>query len=229
LKGFFVERIIPSYGRRRSHGLSDTQKRNLVTLSELYGICLLDEIIHPQELFSNRFDKIIAEIGFGNGEHLINQAILKPNIGFIGCDPFENGVANALKLIQTHDLENVKIFNGDARFLAEKLQESSLSRLYVLFPDPWRKKKHHKRRLLTSEFISLLLSKMTGDGVLTVATDHEDYMLNILENLKNIPNALYCNEINRLFQKPACLLTTKYEQKAIALKKKNYYLRIYNG
>jgi tRNA (guanine-N7-)-methyltransferase len=223
-----MERIIPSYGRKRSHGLSDTQKRNLADLSELHGICLPAEIIHPRELFPNRFDKIIAEIGFGNGERLINHAILKPDIGFIGCDPFENGVANALKLIRDHDLKNVKIFNEDARFLIEKLQENSLSRLYVLFPDPWRKKRHNKRRLLSTEFISLLLSKMTADGILTVATDHEDYMLNILENLKNIPNALFSNEINRLFQRPACLLPTKYEQKAATMGKKSYYLRIYS-
>jgi tRNA (guanine-N7-)-methyltransferase len=221
-------RIIPSYGRRRSHGLSIAQKNNLVDLYELYGINLPNEIIHPNELFPGHFSKIILEIGFGNGERLINHAISKMDVGFIGCDPFENGVATALKCIDDHQLKNVRIFNGDARLLLEKLQNNSLDRLYVLFPDPWRKKKHHKRRLLSSEFISVLLEKMTTNGILTIATDHEDYMKNILENLKGNPNALCNTELNELLRRPSCLFPTKYEQKAAALRKQIYYIRIYN-
>ncbi|MDR1334507.1 MAG: tRNA (guanosine(46)-N7)-methyltransferase TrmB [Holosporaceae bacterium] len=219
-------RIIPSYGRRRSHGLSTTQKNSLVALYELYGIDLPNETIHPNALFSDHFSKIILEIGFGNGERLINHAISRQDIGFIGCDPFENGVATALKCVDDHQLKNVRIFNGDARLLLEKLQNDSLDRLYVLFPDPWRKKKHHKRRLLSAQFISELTTKMTMDGVLTIATDHEDYMINILENLKENDDILYNAELSQLTRRPACLFPTKYEQKAAALGKQSYYIRI---
>jgi tRNA (guanine-N7-)-methyltransferase len=219
--------IIPSYGRRRSHGLSDSRKNSLLTLYEPYGIRLPDEIIHPRELFEDKFDRIILEIGFGSGERLINHAILQPNIGFIGCDPFENGVADVLRSIEHNQLKNVKIFNGDARFLLEKLQQGSFCRIYVLFPDPWRKKKHRKRRLLSAEFISVLVSEMTGDGVLTVATDHEDYGNYILENLKKIPHIAYGSDPNQLFARPSCLLPTKYEQKAAAAGRKSRYFRIY--
>ncbi|MDR0678588.1 MAG: tRNA (guanosine(46)-N7)-methyltransferase TrmB [Holosporaceae bacterium] len=221
------KRIIPSYGRKISHGLSETQKNNISDLYRLYGINLSTDMIDPIELFNGKFKKIILEIGFGNGEHLINHAILRPDLGFIGADPFENGLANILGEMRNYDLKNIKIFNGDARFLLEKLKKHSLHRVYILFPDPWRKRKHHKRRLLSTEFISDLIKKMVFGGNATVATDHWDYMLNVLKNLKKIPNLGYCDDINLLSQKPSCLLKTKYEQKALSEKKKCYYLRIY--
>ncbi|MDR1982407.1 MAG: tRNA (guanosine(46)-N7)-methyltransferase TrmB [Holosporaceae bacterium] len=220
-------RIIPSYGRKRSHGLSETQKNNISDLYQLYGINLPTDTINPTELFHVKFDKIVLEIGFGNGEHLINRAISRSDLGFIGIDPFENGLANILGEIKNHNLKNIKIFNGDARFLLEKFKEHSLHRTYVLFPDPWRKRKHHKRRLLSTEFIFGLVKKTIFGGNIIIATDHEDYMINILENLKKIPNIGYCGDINLLSQKPCCLSETKYEQKALFQKKKCYYLRIY--
>ncbi|MDR2723795.1 MAG: tRNA (guanosine(46)-N7)-methyltransferase TrmB [Holosporaceae bacterium] len=221
------QHIIPSYGRKRSHGLSDSQKNNLSTLYKFYGIDLPEDIIDPRQLFEGKFDKIILEIGFGNGEHLINRALQKTSVGFIGCDPFENGVASILKEIQKHDLKNIKIFNGDVRLLLEKLKDHSIFRMYTLFPDPWGKRKHHKRRLLSAEFISGMMHKIILTGSVIIATDHEDYMLNILENLKDIPRIKYCRNMDQLSAKPLCLSTTKYEQKALNQQRKCYYIRVY--
>jgi tRNA (guanine-N7-)-methyltransferase len=193
---------------------------------------LPSEMTDPCAFFPDNeglYKRFVVEIGFGNGERLVNHAILKPDVGFIGCDPFENGVAHILGAIREHGLKNVRIFNGDARFLIEKLRNNSLCHIYVLFPDPWRKRRHHKRRLLSTNFISTLISKITVAGVLVIATDHEDYMVNILENLKEIPNISYCDKIDNLFARPSCQLSTKYEQKASLSGKKNYYLRIHSA
>lgn len=219
--------IIPFYGRKRAHGLSDTQKNSLFTLYKLYGIILRENVVDPREWFEEKFDEIILEIGFGNGERLINHAISRPDCGFIGCDPFENGVATILQEIRAHNLKNVKIFNGDVRLLLEKCRERSLRQAYALFPDPWRKKKHHKRRLLSAEFISNLVQKMALGGNIVIATDHEDYMADILKNLKEIPNIGYCSDINQLCIKPGDLQGTKYERKALSQERKCYYLTIY--
>ena len=100
-------KFLPSFGRKRARGLSETQKNNLVNLYEIFGIEIPAEKISPQELFKENYEKIFFEIGFGHGEHLIQNAILNPDIGFIGCEPFENGVASILKEIQEKNLKNV--------------------------------------------------------------------------------------------------------------------------
>jgi tRNA (guanine-N(7)-)-methyltransferase len=220
-------RIIPSYGRRRSHGLSDTQKDSLSNLYELYGVNLPENTIDPRDLFGEKFDRFVGEIGFGGGERLIAHAVQNPHVGFIGCDPFENGVANALKEIENRRLKNVKIFNGDARFLLDRLKNQSLYRIYVLFPDPWSKRKHHKRRLLSAQFISDLTRKIIVGGHIVVATDHRDYLINILQNLSKISNVVHCNDVNQLSLRPSCLIGTKYEENARLRQKKRYYLRIF--
>jgi tRNA (guanine-N7-)-methyltransferase len=221
------ERTIPSYGRKISHGLSKIQKNNILNLYPSYGIGPPIDMIDPVKLFNEKFEKIILEIGFGNGERLLNHAISRPDLGFIGVDPFENGQANILGEIKNRNLKNIKIFNDDVRFLLEKIKKHSLHRILTLFPDPWRKRKHHKRRLLSTEFISDLIKKIVFGGNIIIATDHEDYMVNILKNLQIIPNIGYCNDMNLLSQKPFCLLETKYEQRALSQGKKCYYLIIY--
>ena len=223
--------IIPSFGRRRSHGLSAAQKNALQVLYKLYGINLScdSEKISPLSFFSeNVFSKIFIEIGFGGGEHLIQNAKQNTNIGFIGCEPFENGVAKVLKAIQENSLNNTVVFNGDARYLLNSLRDLSVDRFYILFPDPWTKKRHYKRRLLSKEFITTLLySKLKIFGDIIIATDCENYMADILENIKDFPNILLSsNELSSLRERPADFITTRYEQKAICQGKQPFYLRI---
>lgn len=219
-------KFLPSFGRKRARGLSETQKNNLVDLYEIYGIKIPETPVHPKSIFTNSFEEIFVEVGFGHGEHLIQNALQNPQVGFIGCEPFENGVAATLKEIRENNLENVRIYKGDARILLEKLENSSVNRVYVLFPDPWHKKRHHKRRILSVEFIENLRKKQIKE--LIVATDCKEYMESVLENLIELKiisggNASY--RIEKLSQKPDWFLKTRYEQKALSKGSKCYYLK----
>ncbi|MDR1551270.1 MAG: tRNA (guanosine(46)-N7)-methyltransferase TrmB [Holosporaceae bacterium] len=223
MESWHTIQLIPSYGRKRCRGLSDTQKNDITTLYPLYGITSLED---HRDLFGERYSHITLEIGFGNGEWLISQALSWPMTGFIGCDPFENGVAAALRDIHRLCLKNVRIFKGDARVLLEKFSERSIDRICTLFPDPWRKRKHHKRRLLSAEFISNLAHKVTFAGDIIIATDHDDYLSEILKNLRQIPDITYSADPEVLSKKPACFGRTKYESRALDSGRKCYYLRI---
>ncbi len=216
-------KYLPSFGRKRARGLSETQKNNLVHLYETYGIEIPAEKISPKILFNIQFKEIFVEVGVGHGEHLIQNALLNPKIGFIGCEPFENGVAATLKAISDHNLQNVRIYKGDARLLLEKFQKNTIDRVYVLFPDPWHKKRHHKRRILSAEFIDNLRKNQIKE--LVVATDCKEYMESVLENLAQLKISAP-NDIETLSQKPNWFLSTRYEQKALEKGEKCYYLKI---
>lgn len=216
--------VIRTYGRTRAHALSATQQNNLKTLYQVYGITLPEFEVDPRSLFSYKINVLSFEIGFGNGEHLIEMAKRNPNVGFFGCEPFENGVAATLDAIQRNKLENVRIYNGDARKLLNKFPNRSLDRVYILFPDPWRKKRHHKRRLISEEFLGLIKMKMKPYRYTIIATDHENYLVDILTHLRNI-HAIF-NETT-IFERPACFFGTKYERKAIARGSTCAYVRAY--
>lgn len=219
------KRLIQSYGRKRARGLSDAQKTNLESLYNLYGISVPEAETNPKDFFLNDYQQMYCEIGFGNGEHLIQNAKNHPNIAFIGCEPFENGVAATLAKIHEQKLSNVRIYKGDARVLLDKIKDSSFDCFYVLFPDPWHKKRHHKRRLLSEDFIKTLQRKAKSEGQLVIATDCEDYMQQIQETLKTL-NLSHEDDLNTLQEKPDWFLNTKYESKAISQNRPCYYQKI---
>lgn len=224
-----MEKLIRYYGRKCSRGLSEAKKNNLVELFEIYGI---EEEQIEQKIadLSRDFNEIVLEIGFGNGEHLINNAKASANLGFIGCEVFVNGVASTLKNIAATQLNNIKIFRDDVRILLNKLPNDFLHCIYVLFPDPWPKMRHHKRRLLSENFITILLQKIRSDGYLFIATDCQDYMIEILEHLQKISceyHIQYNNNLDELAQRPENFLGTKYEKKALEKKVTCYYLKIH--
>lgn len=216
--------VIRTYGRTRSHGLSRTQENNLSTLYPIFGISLPSEKIDPREFFGGLFNTISFEIGFGNGGHLIEMAKRNPNTGFIGCEPFENGVVAALDGIQKNQLKNVRVYKGDARELLNLLSGHSLDRMYILFPDPWRKKRHYKRRLISENFLRTVREKMKNFRCTVIATDHEDYRIDILNHLRSV-NAIF--DENLIFERPKCFSGTKYERKAAARGAKCAYMRVY--
>jgi len=215
--------VIRTYGRTRSHSLSQAQSDNLQNLYPIYGITLPEEKVDPRKFFSQHFDMISFEIGFGNGEHLIEMAKRNPNIGFIGCEPFENGVVTALSGIKNNQLKNVRIYKGDARELLNMLEDNSLNRMYILFPDPWRKKRHYKRRLISVDFLKIARKKIKPCSCVMIATDHEDYREDILNHLHEI-NAIFKED--KIFERPACFVGTKYERKALARDAKCAYMRV---
>lgn len=216
-------KFIPSFGRKRARGLSDNQKNDLTTLYKIYGIDLSTEDISPTSFFNDQYKKIYMEIGFGNGEHLIKNALRNPEIAFIGCEPFENGVATILREIEENKLKNIRVYNGDARILLEQIKFNTINRFYVLFPDPWPKKRHHKRRILSEEFIKNIRKNHPGE--LVIATDCEDYISEVVKHLDNL-GIYHCDDLSELSQRPDWFLGTKYEQKAIDSGSKCYYLKV---
>jgi tRNA (guanine-N7-)-methyltransferase len=115
------------------------------------------------------------EVGFGGGEHMAAQAARHPDVLILGAEPFVNGVASALRHVDDRGLSNVRIHDGDVRDLMSRLPDASLQRMFVLFPDPWPKLRHHKRRLLSPAFVAEAARLLRPDGRLRLATDWAAY------------------------------------------------------
>lgn len=157
------------------------------------------------------------EIGFGGGEHLAFQAETNPGVGIIGCEPYVNGIGELLKQIEAKKLTNIRLHGDDARPLIEQLPDASLSRVFILYPDPWPKSRHHKRRLVSRPLLDALSRVMKPGSELRLATDHADYACWMLEQLLSHRSfewqAKGCDD----WLKPWPDYTpTRYEQKALA-------------
>jgi tRNA (guanine-N7-)-methyltransferase len=119
--------------------------------------------------------RFALEVGFGGGEHLAEQARRNPDTGYIGCEPFENGVAKLLTQVQASRLRNVRVVPDDARDILVRLPDASLSFVFVLFPDPWPKLRHYKRRFIQTRTLDQIHRLLKPGGELRIATDHTDY------------------------------------------------------
>ncbi len=162
-----AKKYLPSFGRKHGRALKIGKNTLLETL-------LPTLLIDAQEL-SGLKTPVHLEIGYGNGEHLCGRAQENPEITFIGCEVYEHGIAACLKHIQEHKLTNIRLYRDDARILLDALPSACLNKLYLLFPDPWPKKKHHKRRILNQEMLALLHRVMAKNAELSLATDHHLY------------------------------------------------------
>jgi tRNA (guanine-N7-)-methyltransferase len=126
-------------------------------------------------LFPVPVAKLAMEIGFGGGENFVREALADPHTGFIGCEPFINGMASALAAIESNALTNVRLHHGDAVEILDWLPDAALSRVDLLYPDPWPKKRHHKRRFVSDESVARLARVIERGGLFRFATDIEDY------------------------------------------------------
>jgi tRNA (guanine-N7-)-methyltransferase len=167
------------------------------------------------------------EVGFGGGEHLAAQAGAHPDIGYIGCEPFLNGVAKLLTQIDAAKLKNVRVHPDDARDVLPRLPSESLSAFYVLFPDPWPKLRHHKRRFIQSKSLDELARVLKpGGGELRLATDHADYALWALQHLMADRRFRWTADCAADWRvRPADWPATRYEQKALKAGRACVYLR----
>lgn len=154
--------------------------------------------------------KINVEIGFGNGEHIFQRALEAPNELFIGCEPYLNGVVSLLSNIEEHNVSNIKIHTEDARLFIDSMPDESIDCLYVLYPDPWPKQRQQKRRLLSSQTLTLFFHKLKMQGNLYIATDHADYSDYIKQAITDC--GLY--SVNYQSTPPDGWISTKYERKA---------------
>jgi tRNA (guanine-N7-)-methyltransferase len=191
------------YGRRRGRSLR-AGRAALVA-----GLLPRIEITLPFALDTR---ETWLEIGFGAGEHLAAQAAANPNISFIGCEPFFDGVAKLATVIVARGIENIRIFRDDARLLLAALPARSVARGFVLFPDPWPKLRHHKRRFLSRDGFALLARVMKSGAELRVATDDPDYLEWIREHAA--AEASFTLEWEGR-TRPADWPATRYEEKAL--------------
>lgn len=144
--------------------------------------------LEPRALFPEATRGVWLEIGFGAGEHLAWQAGRHPETGMIGAEVFLNGIAGLLARVAAEGLDNLRVYQGDGRELLARLPEASLDRVVALFPDPWRKLRHHKRRLVRRETLTHLARALRDGAELRLATDHRDYLVWMLERLSGHPD-----------------------------------------
>jgi len=220
------------YGRRLGRPLKPTRRDLVNTLLPELTVPVVEGVgaegagtLDPATLFT--VSDVSApleswlEIGFGCGEHLAAQAQAHPEIGFIGCEPFMNGVAALLAHISALGLGNIRFHPDDARLLLEALKESSISRAFILFPDPWPKKRHWKRRIVAPQTLDQLARIMKDGAELRLASDHSDYVEWMLDHLTGHP-AFELVQDRRM--RPADWPPTRYEAKAQAVGRDCVYL-----
>jgi len=198
------------YGRRRGKKLRAGQEALLDTLLPKLLIKLpLSEPLDARELW--------LEVGFGSGEHLVWQAEQHPDVTLVGCEPFINGVAKCLAHIERAGVGNVRLFNDDARLLMAALPERSLSRVFILFPDPWPKTRHHKRRFVARATLDALARLMKPGAELRLATDDPSYLPWMIEHACGHPAFEWLAERPSDWRgRPEDWPPTRYEQKMLA-------------
>jgi tRNA (guanine-N7-)-methyltransferase len=165
------------YGRRKGPQLRPHQSELIETLLPRLRLDLdSPALAQPSQLFCEPVADVWLEIGFGGGEHLAWQAKAQPEVGFIGCEAYVNGIAKLLAAIEAESLWNIRIHDGDARELLARLGERTIGRVFLLFPDPWPKRRHHKRRIVTAETLAALHRIMRPGGLFRFASDSGDYV-----------------------------------------------------
>ncbi len=163
------------YGRRRGRRLRANREALLAGLLPQLSVPLDQGTVDPRRLFTPPCARIWLEIGFGAGEHLAWQAEHHPDIGFIGCEIYVNGVASLLRHIDERHLANVRLVADDARLLLGALGDACLDRVFLLHPDPWPKNRHARRRFVNPENLDALARVMDDGAELRIATDHPVY------------------------------------------------------
>jgi tRNA (guanine-N7-)-methyltransferase len=208
-----------SFGRKRGRGLSTRQKR---LMAELLPAVSLDLSMPAPALTGDTW----LEIGFGGGEHLIWQAERNPAIGFIGCEPFEDGVVKILAAIEERGFRNIRVHADDARPLLRWLPDASIGRAFILFPDPWPKRKHAKRRLVSPQTLALLARVMRPGAELRIATDIGDYARTTLLAAMHEPRFRWVVSGPADWrERCADWPETRYEAKAMREGRTRYFLR----
>jgi tRNA (guanine-N7-)-methyltransferase len=220
-----LQRLI--YGRRHGHRLRPGRRRLLEDLLPSLRVPAPEnDRIDPAGLFAGRPERIWLEIGFGGGEHLVAQAAAHPEVGLIGCEPYVAGVARALSLVQVQALRNVRLFTDDARLLMRALPDACLERIFVLFPDPWPKTRHHKRRIVNPGTAAEFARLLAPGGELRLATDDMGYARAMLLALRGRRELRWQARRPQDWRtRPSDWPPTRYEQKALAAARACVYLR----
>lgn len=204
----------------RQGRLTKGQERALETGWPSYGVDYRQAMLDLSQLFGRSDSKKILEIGFGMGDATAQIAQTLPEADFLAVEVHTPGVGSLLKLTQERALTNIRIVQHDAvEVLQNMLPDASLDGVHIFFPDPWHKKRHHKRRLIQAEFVKLLCSKLKIGGYLHVATDWQEYAEWVLEMLRAEPQLqnTAAKENNGYAEKPEYRPLTKFENRGLKL------------
>ncbi len=200
------------FGRRKGRKISSTNLKLLKDHSHKFY--LKDDKI--QNLNFNEYCKIILEIGFGNGENLVNMSLKNPNDLFIGCDAYYNGCAKLLKHILSKNIKNIKIWPNDVNLIIHKFKRNFFDLILILQPDPWPKTKHKKRRLIQQTFLDNLNQILKYKGDIIISTDHEEMKSWVLEQFHVRDDFLWIKDgYYYKNEQPKWIINTKYTNKAL--------------
>lgn len=217
-----------SFGRRKGKKLRPGRVALLDTLLPRLEIPVppLGATVTPSELFDPAPRAVWFEVGFGGGEHLAAQAKANPDVGIIGCEVFVNGIASLLRHVDEAGLTNVRIFTDDARALLASLPDACLDRIFVLFPDPWPKRRHAARRFISPNTLDLLARVLKDGGELRVASDDVTYIRWTLAHAPIHPSFRWMAARPSDWRQPAPdWVATRYEAKALREGRPPCYLR----
>ena len=215
------------HGRRHGHRLRPRQRDLLARHLPSIEVKLPEDgrCIDPTTLFSGAVDEVWLEVGFGGGEHLAAQAAAHPAHGMIGCEPFINGVARLITACHEKQLNNVRVFVDDARQLLDALPDGCLTRIFILFPDPWPKRRHQKRRFVSASGAMELARVLRDNGELRIATDHAEFcrwaLFYVLSNGSFGWTAIAPRDWR---ERDESAPETRYERKAVAAGRRPTYL-----
>ena len=195
-------KFLPSFVKRKGR-ITKKQTHSLSSLSE-FSVKSIQEV----EDFSKHFDKCYLEIGFGNAENIIFQAINNPSYLFIGSEVYMSGIGTLISSIKENNIKNIKIFSDDIRLLLDQSPKKVFDSVIIICPDPWPKEKHHKRRLINKSFLEMVHDFMKDDSNIYISTDWENYAESISELF--VKNKLFKPSSNKSFQKDSL---SKFERR----------------
>lgn len=209
-------RRIRSFVRREGR-MTDGQREALEQLSPRYSLDMLEGPIDFALAFG-REAPVSIEIGFGNGEALLARAEARPHIDHIGIEVHRPGVGRLMMNAHERELGNVRVMSRDAvEILRDQVLENALDEIIVEFPDPWHKKRHHKRRLIQSEFVHVAVSRLKSGGLMRLATDWENYAQQMLDVLSAAPQLENLSEDDSYIERPASRPVTRFEARGTRL------------
>ena len=196
---------------RRSGRLTQSQKNALQDHSSKYLLDTNNTSTNLKSCFDSKQHGVVIEIGFGDGTVLIESALKNPNKNFIGIEVYDSGLGQCLNEINKHKIKNIRLIYGDAvEVFKQFITKKSVEKINILFPDPWPKKRHHKRRLINKRFLALLSKSLINKGIINISTDWEDYAQQI---------ELIFKESNQFkeIKSESRNLKTKFEKRGIKL------------
>jgi tRNA (guanine-N7-)-methyltransferase len=189
------------YGRRVGKGFSPAAAKSLRDQAD--DFCFSD----PRDLLTEPYTDRFLEIGFGNGDHLLAQAVAHPDVLCVGVDAYQSGFTLALRQAHENTIHNVRLVNADVGSLLEDFPEAFFGKIFILFPDPWPKTRHHKRRLVSEHFLARLKRILKPSGFLVLVTDHDHYAQQIREAVEKTISGAWLTP-------DPLMVTTSYQQKA---------------